>query len=153
VCTAVKRERVSKQRVSVKLNTQHALLYTFKLVCVCFYYSHNLPDSNAMLLPGRVPGYKNSDVKFYPPVPPSTPSGSSTSRYFKTFCTKVTGIKKLHHIRFDSAHPGFIFAKEKTASTEVKRSILKVASWSPQADQLPPVLHPAGLQQAAVVTV
>jgi hypothetical protein len=65
--------------------------------------------------------------------------------YFKTFCTKVTGIKKLHHIRFDSAHPGFIFTKEKTGSTEVKRSILKVASWSPQADQLPPVLHPAGL--------
>ena len=33
--------------------------------------------------------------------------------YFNTFCHKVTGIKKLHHIHFDSAHPGFIFVKEK----------------------------------------
>ena len=65
--------------------------------------------------------------------------------YFKAFCTKITGIKKLHHLRFDSAHPGFIFVKEKAGSTEVKRSILKVKSWSPKADQLPPVLPPAGL--------
>ena len=48
--------------------------------------------------------------------------------YFKIFCTKVTGIKKLHHLRFDSGHPGCIFAKEKAGSTEVKRSILKVQS-------------------------
>ena len=65
--------------------------------------------------------------------------------YFKTFCTKVPGIKKLHHLRFDSAHPGCIFVKEKAGLTEVKRSILKVQSWSPKADQLPPVLPPAGL--------
>ena len=39
--------------------------------------------------------------------------------YFKT-CTKVTGIKKLHHLRFDSAHPGCIFTKEKAGSTEVE---------------------------------
>ena len=32
--------------------------------------------------------------------------GRNTS---KTFCTKVTGIKKLHHLQFDSAHPGIIF--------------------------------------------
>ena len=65
--------------------------------------------------------------------------------YFKTFCTKVNGIKKLHHLRFDSAHPGYIFVKERAESTEVKRSILKVKSWSPVADQLPPVLPPSGL--------
>ena len=29
--------------------------------------------------------------------------------YFKTFCTEVPGIKKLHHLRFDSAHTGCIF--------------------------------------------
>ena len=29
----------------------------------CITYIHNLPDSNAMLLPGRVPGYEESDVK------------------------------------------------------------------------------------------
>ena len=65
--------------------------------------------------------------------------------YFKNFCTKVAGIKKLHHIRFDSAHPGYIFVKERAGSPEVKRSILKDESWSPKADELPPVLSPAGL--------
>ena len=65
--------------------------------------------------------------------------------YFKTFCTKVPGIKKLHHLQFDSVHPGCISVKEKAGSTEVKRSILKVQSWSPKADELPPVLPPAGL--------
>ena len=40
--------------------------------------------------------------------------------YFKTFCTKVPGIKKLHHLWFDSAHPGCNFMKEKAGSTEVK---------------------------------
>ena len=29
----------------------------------CITFTHNLPDSNAMLLSGRVPGYKESDVK------------------------------------------------------------------------------------------
>ena len=65
--------------------------------------------------------------------------------YFKTFCTKVTGIKKLHHLRFESASPGCIFEKERAGSTEVKRSILKDKTWSPKADQLPPVLPPSGL--------
>ena len=27
---------------------------------------HKLPDSNAMLLPGKVPGYKDTDVKLLP---------------------------------------------------------------------------------------
>jgi len=65
--------------------------------------------------------------------------------YFKAFCTKVKGIKKLHHLRFDSASPGYILVKEKAGSTEVKRYILKVKSWSPKADQLPPILPPSGL--------
>ena len=29
----------------------------------CITFTHNLLDSNAMLLPGRVPGYEESDVK------------------------------------------------------------------------------------------
>ena len=65
--------------------------------------------------------------------------------YFSTFCTKVKGIKKLHHLRFDSASPGFVYVKEKAGSTEVKRSILKVKQWSPKADELPPILPPSGL--------
>jgi len=65
--------------------------------------------------------------------------------YFKAFCMKVKGIKKLHHLQFDSASPGYIFVKERAGSTEVKRYILKVKSWSPKADQLPPTLPPSGL--------
>ncbi len=65
--------------------------------------------------------------------------------YFSQFCTKVKGIKKLHHLRFESASPGCIFVKERAGSTEVKRNILKVKSWKPTADQLPPVLPPSGL--------
>ena len=40
--------------------------YTYVRVhCIqqCITFTHYLPDSNAMLLPGRVPGYKESDVK------------------------------------------------------------------------------------------
>ena len=65
--------------------------------------------------------------------------------YFSTFCTKVKGIKKLHHLRFDSASPGFVYVKEKAGSTEVKVSVVKVRNWSPKADELPPILSPAGL--------
>ena len=65
--------------------------------------------------------------------------------YFSRFCTKVKGIKKLHHLRFESASPGCIFVKERAGSTEVKRNILKDKSWKPTADQLPPVLPPSGL--------
>ncbi len=65
--------------------------------------------------------------------------------YFSQFHTKVKGIKKLHHLRFESASPGCIFVKERAGSTEVKRNILKNKSWKPTADQLPPVLPPSGL--------
>ena len=33
--------------------------------------------------------------------------------YFSQFCTKVKGIKKIHHLRFESTSPGFIFMKER----------------------------------------
>ena len=65
--------------------------------------------------------------------------------YFGTYCTKVAGIKKLHHIRFDSTHPDYIFVKEKSGSPEEKRCILKDITWSPTEEQLPPVLSPSGL--------
>ena len=65
--------------------------------------------------------------------------------HFATYCTKVVGIKKLHHIRFNSAHPGQIFVKEKTGSQEEKRNIMKDPSWSPSREELPSVLLPSGL--------
>ena len=60
---------------------------------------------------------------------------------------KVTGIKKLHHLRFTSASPGCAFVKERAGSEEVKRCFFKkdAENWKPEPDQLPPVLPPAGL--------
>ena len=34
--------------------------------------------------------------------------------FFAERCTKITGIKKLHHSRFDSAMPGCVFVKERS---------------------------------------
>ena len=48
---------------------QHCLSFTSLCMCMQLHFivlPHNLPDSNAMLLPGRVPGYKDSDVKLLP---------------------------------------------------------------------------------------
>ena len=61
---------------SAFFNTQSCLLLHSMVLC------QNLPDSNAMLLPMRVPGYKDSGMKLLPTstVQPSTPSGSSISR-------------------------------------------------------------------------
>ena len=41
---------------------------------------HNLPDSNAMLLPGRAPGYKDTDVKL---LPSSTTKNSIWKQYLQ----------------------------------------------------------------------
>lgn len=35
-------------------------------------------------------------------------------QYLATYCTKLTGIKKLHHLRFHSDSPGCVFVKEKS---------------------------------------
>ena len=45
--------------------------------------------------------------------------------FFAEHCTKITGIKKLHHLRFDSAAPGCVFVKERSGSPEEERNILK----------------------------
>ena len=67
--------------------------------------------------------------------------------FFTPYLKKVTGIKKLHHLRFESASPGCAFVKERAGSQEVKGCFLKkgAASWKPESDELPPVLPPAGL--------
>ena len=73
---------------------------------------------------------------------------------YSQFCMKVKGIKKLHHLCFESSSPGFIFVKERAGATEVKRSILKDKNWNPQADQVipcPPILRT--LSTVAVVSV
>lgn len=64
---------------------------------------------------------------------------------FAEHCTKITGIKKLHHLRFNSAAPGCIFVKERSGSPEEERNILKKGNWRPTKDDLPPILTPSGL--------
>ena len=69
VCACVKREREREreregegggERVHVCcVKMRHLNASTHMYV----YIVHNSTDSNAMLLPGRVPGYKESDVK------------------------------------------------------------------------------------------
>ena len=85
------------------------------------------------------------------------PTGSADGRvvvptydwleFFTPYLKKVTGIKKLHHLRFKSASPGCVFVKERAGSEEVKRCFLKkdATNWKPESDELPPVLPPAGL--------
>ena len=76
VCMCKKRERERErekgkggggERVHVCVKMRHLKCkYTHVRVhCTqqCITFTHNLPDSNAMLLPGRVPGYEESDVK------------------------------------------------------------------------------------------
>ena len=67
--------------------------------------------------------------------------------FFTPHLKKVTGIKKLHHLRFESSSPGYAFVKERAGSQEVKRCFLKkhAAGWKPKSDKLPSVLTPAGL--------
>ena len=66
-------------------------------------------------------------------------------QYFATFCSKVKGIKKLHHLRFDSSSPGCVFVKERAGSNEAKHSLVKDKNWRPRADELPPTITPSGL--------
>ena len=85
------------------------------------------------------------------------PTGSADGRvvvptydwleFFMPYLKKVTGIKKLHHLRFKSASPGCVFVKERAGSEEVKRCFLKkdTTDWKQESDELPPVLPPAGL--------
>ena len=69
VCAYVRkrRGRGGGERVHVCVKMRHLKCkYTHVRVhCTqqCITFTHNLPDSNAMLLPGRVPGYEESDVK------------------------------------------------------------------------------------------
>ena len=53
---------------------------------MCIITPHNLPDSNAMLLPGRVPGYKDSDVML---LPSSTTKHTIWEQYIQAVATTL----------------------------------------------------------------
>ena len=64
--------------------------------------------------------------------------------FFAPGMKKITGTKKLHHFRIDSASPGCVFTKEQCDSPEAKHELLK-APWTPDVDDLPAVVPPGGL--------
>ena len=59
--------------------------YSYTRVCI-ITPSRNLPDSNAMLLPGRVPGYKDTDVKL---LPSSTTKHTIWEQYIQAAATTL----------------------------------------------------------------
>ena len=46
-----------------------------------------------------------------------------TTYNWQDYCTKVKGIKKLHHLRFEFTSPGVIFVKERAGSTEMLKGV------------------------------
>ena len=56
------------------------------------------------------------------------------------------GIKKFHHLRFDSAHPQCAFVRTVADAPEKKITIMN-STWKPTPQDLPPVILPAGLSR------
>ncbi len=65
--------------------------------------------------------------------------------YFAPVFVKLKGIKKLHHIRFQSDSPGFVFVKEFSNSDENEVCLIKKGSQSLLPGTQPPQLTATGL--------
>ena len=60
---------------------------------------------------------------------------------------KITGIKRYHHFRVMSSHPGSVFVQERSDTPEVKTDLLHEPR-SPDEDELPTVISPSGFSDA-----
>lgn len=58
---------------------------------------------------------------------------------------KLSGIIKFHHFRFSANHPGCVFVKQFSDSPEVSIKLVRDSSWTPVADDLPPIIPSSGL--------
>ena len=67
--------------------------------------------------------------------------------YLEPFFKKIPGISKYHHFRFSKGHPGVVFCREFVDSGETEFQILKDLCNKPPARPLPPIIHPAGLDE------
>ena len=65
--------------------------------------------------------------------------------YFSAVFTKLKGIKKLHHLRFESNSPGTGFIRDKADSPEVSICLLQSPDILPNFEQSPDRLVPTGL--------
>ena len=131
----------------------------------------NDAEENAVLLPGRIPGFKNDDIRLLS----SSETKMNVWRAFKTVCeatgkqvgthdgkvivpvydwsaflgqyfVKLPGIKKFHHFRFSKEEPGKIYFKEYSTSPERSLLLLKHPATLPPA-VLPAKVNPQGLSQ------
>ena len=65
--------------------------------------------------------------------------------FFANHTKKIPGIKKYHHFRFDSSHPGKVFVRIHSDCLEEELDLLKVESWLPDPNAYPAQLTPKGL--------
>ena len=89
MCVCVCVHACKRESKCVTEQTCTTMLYFYTLVCVLLHFitpSHNLPDSNAILMPGRVPGYKDSDVKL---LPSSTTKHTIWEQYIQAVATTL----------------------------------------------------------------
>lgn len=59
--------------------------------------------------------------------------------------TALTGIKQMHHFRFEAKSPGMVFVKNSSTDSEKKIKLVKHTSWSPSSSDLPEKIVPPGL--------
>lgn len=64
--------------------------------------------------------------------------------FFAPRFKKLHGIKRIHHFRMSSSHPGVVFTKEHSDSTEKQFTMLK-EPWSPESNEFPEIVPPRGL--------
>ena len=64
--------------------------------------------------------------------------------FFAPNFKKITGIKKLHHFRFDHTHKGSVFVKEQCDSEEKEIKLLS-HTWHHDSSELPAIIPPKGL--------
>ena len=58
-----------------------------------------------------------------------------------------SGLKKLHHLRFHSEHPGKCFVRASTDEPEKEIEILQDTGWQPSPSNLPNIIMPVGLSR------
>lgn len=69
------------------------------------------------------------------------------TNFFISKMKKISGIKRYHHFRVTSSHPGSVFLRRRSDTPEVEIDLLR-DPWSPEEDELPTVIYPSGFSAA-----
>ena len=92
-------------------------------------------DNSALCISSQVVCDENGSV---------TVKSFDWSTYLAPHFKQISNIKKYHHFRFSSQHPGIAYLKLNADSNEEEFELLK-NSWEPVPHELPPILQPKGL--------